>query len=224
LCDKNILVILSDEINYYLRKNSIFMKKINLVGPLKLNYHQINYELETYFVDGGVKYKKYFKHNKTSFGDGDSVEGESATIDVKLDIDKDFSDYQYALSQLIDHHTIHLQGLYGDRFDHQLAIIGDTFRLLENNPDKLIYLHTQDKYPWIFSSYKSYSYPIRDDFSLFTLNEQEIELKGAKFPLNQRPFKLSPLSSLAISNKSTKNSVHIKNQRPLLIIPIIQSI
>jgi thiamine pyrophosphokinase len=195
------------------------MKTINLIGPLKLQHQEVNFNLPSFFIDGGLKYIELFSNPKESFGDGDSnIQEKRHKIDHKLDKDKSFSDYAYALKSLLNTHIIHLHGLYGQRDDHQLAIIGDTFKLLKNTSNKLIFLHNLKTRPWIFSSYNEYSFNIRGHFSLFTIEKQKIRLLGAKYPLEGSCFELEAFSSHGLSNFA-QDMIQINSQSPYLIIP-----
>lgn len=195
------------------------MKFCNLIGPLKINQSQIDFELPSYFVDGGTIHKDHFKYPKTSFGDGDST---NQPLDIKLDIDKDFSDTLYALKNIITNYDqINMYGFDGARFSHQLAIIGDTLNLLNKHTQKELYFYQENGKRWIFSSKSQQIYPpsysTKGQFSLFSLLEQEVLYINTHYPIDKKPVMVAPLSSTGVSNKADK-SFEIQAQYPYLII------
>jgi len=196
---------------------------INLIGPLDLYSSKVCFNHPSYFIDGGIKHKHKFSNPKFSFGDGDSS---NAPLDTLLEQDKDYSDYLFTLEKTIDLDSqISLHGLYGKRVDHQLAIIGDTLSLLNKYPNKEIFLANDSEEMIIFSSHQHKFYEIGPNFSVFTLNEQEIQIKGAKYPLDNQQiedkmFKLSPFSSRGLSNKVT-HKLEVTAQKPFMIVPYL---
>lgn len=205
--------------NNIYKKNEVFMKKINLIGPLKLIHQEVNFTLPTFFVDGGLIHARNFQDKKESFGDGDSLTEKSHKIDYKLPIEKNISDFLYALKHVIEHDMIHLHGFYGKRQDHQLSIIGDLLNLLKSHPEKEIKLHNTEDLPWIFSSKTDYSFFHQGSFSILSLQEQKIEILGAKYPLEDKSVTIKPLSSIGLSNIG-HGQVFIKAKKPYLLIPL----
>lgn len=195
------------------------MKKINIIGPLKLIHQEVNFDLPSYFIDGGLKHANLFKLKVESFGDGDSSNEKSHKIDNKLSKEKDLSDLSYALNHLIEHDMIHLHGFYGKRQDHQLSIIGDILNLLEKHPKKELKLHNTEDIPWVFCSKKDYNFYHQGTFSILSLQEQKIEIFGAKYPLKEKSVIIKPFSSIGLSNIG-HGQVFIKANKPYLLIPL----
>lgn len=191
------------------------MQKINLIGPLKLNFHQINFQNLTYFVDGGLQYKSLFPHSSHSFGDGDST---NTKLDISFAIEKDFSDSYGALKYLLKaHNNIAMHGFYGARNDHLIALIGDILGLLEEFPNKRIEFNTNTHEAWVFSSHQQSTFQHKGEFSLFSLREQLIKYQNTDYPKDKMPVKVRPLSSIGLSNKS-EGLFEISNTYPILMI------
>lgn len=194
------------------------IQKINLIGPLKLNVSKIDFNCPSYFVDGGLRHKALFENYLGSIGDNDSS---NTCPDILLDTEKDDSDYLHALREIISKtNRIKVHGFWGGRFDHQLALIGDTFRVLEDFSSKIVEVfQLESNYSLIFSSHKNYQYQVKHNFSLFTLKQQEILYFNCKYPDKEYAKLIKPISSNGISNFGYQEII-IKAQRPIMLMQI----
>lgn len=138
-------------------------------------------------VDAGALYLALRGYEMSlAIGDFDSIQPRdlglvemSSKKTVKLDSDKDESDFEAALGYLNDYDEIYIYGGFGGRQDHQFALVkrvkmDGRLRLVSDY--NLVYrletgIHTIKK--------ESYQY-----LSLFALEPTLVSLEGTKYPLS----------------------------------------
>ncbi len=147
---------------------------INLIGPLKMDISEVNADLFTIFIDGGLDYKTNFQ-NSISVGDSDST---SLEHDIQLVCEKDESDFFHSL-QLIPSNSkeIFCYGLFGGRLDHQLFILGEVQRFLIKKNYNFSFFHDNNLQIMALPKGK-HKFSVDGIFSLFTFSDQKLLLTG----------------------------------------------
>lgn len=181
------------------------VSKIIFLGPLAHHCSLINHENALVLaIDGGRIHHQRLPID-FSVGDGDSYQDDIShpfELDEKLPIDKDFSDFCFALSLIPAKFEgeILCYGLWGERADHFLAILGEVNeKLLTSNLSKISFIH-QDLIQLEAYHQKVKNLTVKGSWSILSLNEQKISLSGSvKFSSLDKLFK--PLSSLGLSNE-----------------------
>lgn len=179
-----------------------------------------------FWVDGGVHhFKNQFPQAKHVWiGDGDSRHFErqipTSWQVEKLKADKDLSDYAAALEKLENVLDPSVENLcdvfasFGGRIDHELITLVETHRFVKRAKiPTLILLH-----PWIVVSNSSFTIQmaLQDDFSLFALDEENLQIKieGALYSGGftlQRP-------SHGLSNKALQEEITVHIHRGVCIL------
>lgn len=158
-----------------------------------------------------------------------SREGQGIKIDFSPD--KDHSDLKLALdwllrwleeTQLLKEVTtkeqqlkIFFHGLSGGDLAHQLAILGEIHTFLKVLPHTHCRLFDKSNRPIIEAHGQRLMTEAHGQLSLFSLEEQTVELKGMlKY---KGKHQLAPLSSLGLSNEAS-GAFEVHGQKPIFII------
>jgi thiamine pyrophosphokinase len=188
----------------------ITQKTINFIGPMSVGLID---DYPTVLIDGG---DKHFFNGEilTHIGDFDSA---ITKPKILLDKKKDFSDLSYALgliSQSVN--LVHAHGLCGGRHDHQLSNYFETYSALETHKDLKVNFYSKDSLcAFSIIAGGEYKFKHNGTFSIFSLNDQVINLQGdIDYKLNNSV--LNKASSHGLSN-SCNSTFEITNTDPVLI-------
>lgn len=192
-----------------------------LVGPLKIpsQIHLKEFESHPHiFIDGGITHRdSVLGPHFFSLGDGDS--GSASQLDYLHPKDKDRSDFALSLKQLFLSTgdaplNLHLIGLWAERLDHFLALLGESFEALKKTTDLKLYLYDEhfNIRAILFKDELKWSH--QGIFSLFSLTKVDVTIEG-KAHFNG-DFVLPPLSSQGLSNEAN-GELSIKSDGPLLL-------
>lgn len=162
------------------------------------------------FVDAGVQLREQlnFSCAHYSLGDGDGDAKRGATYHELLDevypTEKDESDLELALKfiekkqNLTQMTHLHALGLWGGRFDHQLANMGEFLSFCETHPQMTLTWYGEQEEKAIIATGKNY-FNHQGIFSLFLARENEVSIEGnIQYPLEKT--RLTPFSSRGLSN------------------------
>jgi thiamine pyrophosphokinase len=183
---------------------------INFIGPMSVG-HIDNYP--SVIIDGGDKHF-YTGEVLTHLGDFDSAKNKPKIL---LDKEKDFSDLCYALGLITSSVSIiHAHGFNGGRPDHQLANYLETYKAFQLQKNLKMNFYSSDSL-CAFTIIAPGDYEFRHSglFSIFTLNDQVINLQGdVDYKLNKSV--LNKASSHGLSN-NCNSKFQITNTDPVLI-------
>ncbi|EPZ49266.1 thiamin pyrophosphokinase, catalytic domain protein [Bacteriovorax sp. BAL6_X] len=186
--------------------------KITIIGPMALTLPYI-IDSPIIYVDGGLNHRPNDDHAYLSIGDDDSNQT-SDSLDIKLEVNKDYSDLTFALTLIPNNITeINLFGFLGGRLDHQMIALGSIHHFL-----KVRKLQTKCNFEkkLLVSSSGDFSFTHNGLFSLISLEEQDLKISGAcDFPLSSEK-KVRALSCLTLSNKAS-GEVLITSTLPIFI-------
>jgi hypothetical protein len=201
------------------------VQEITLVGPLYNERHSPL--MPTIYVDGGSRFRAdggwahagevaRSEFACVSVGDGDSGGGQ---LDELLPPDKDYSDLAFALRALPPSVSkITLLGFLGGRRDHELANLGEVHAFLAARPSfaraDLVGAHG-DRVIGFAHGVLEFEY--RGEFSLLVLSGTEVSLDGQARYLLPSGSRLSPLSSLGLSNQGFGKMI-AKSDDPCFIV------
>lgn len=199
------------------KKSLAKTQAVIIVGPKKDKLKAISKkDIPVIFVDGGIQFKNFFQSNESiSIGDGDST---SKKMDVKLNPKKDISDFKAALNLLPKNiKYILLRGLFPKLssekyFDYLLANLGEAYQIAIRNQ---AYIELNEN-SYILPK-GTHSLMINHEFSIFSLVEQKISIKGNCVYRLEKKTKISFLSSIGLSNIGF-GLINIQNELPLIII------
>lgn len=188
-------------------------KNILILGPLSLcdkTKPLSNIDL-VIFVDGGLKHKPAFDHIKSvTIGDNDSALTDDSQFTHLASKDKDYTDLELALEFLTNNtlpDNVILDGFYGERLDHQLAVFSSLSRFNTESDVKTIINYKHGLIELIKSS--SHSFQHNGEFSIMPTSKQNIGINGnAKFKSNMKVY--SAYSGNLISNIAS-GKVEIKS-------------
>ncbi len=166
--------------------------------------------------------------------DGETLEDEKSYAHLLNELhpsSKSQSDLALALEYLLekeikindqdtDIFNIHAFGLWGERFDHQLANIGEYFTFLKQAPTQtritLYSYQDQALKKEALLTTGLYQDTHQGCFSVFQLEQKPLSITGAvSYPLNQH--KLDGLSSLGLSNEAL-GEYSIEGDGPYMLI------
>lgn len=169
--------------------NSCNHEGINLVGPLSTKQELLKGPI--LYIDGGVKHQQKFGAG-FSLGDEDSSH---SPLDLQLPIEKDYSDFTFALRYLKDFKEINCYGFTGGRLDHQLAVLGEVNQFLTMANICELKLDNQI----IGTNKKAISLNYHGTFSIFSFYETHFSIQGeVKYQAEKTLIK--PFSSYTLSN------------------------
>lgn len=197
-------------------------------GPQKI--HKDHMLLPWVVVDGGINLlfspklrallnKKLKKNEVQWIGDGDSTKVLPKNFPTILfSPHKDESDLELALEIIPRAQKITLYGMWGGRFDHQLANLGVIAKFCQKSPKIAIF-----KDGPIILGPGMWQLPYSKNFSIMLFSRGKIKLTGAclfKLPKNTDFPALSPwgISNSWITSQKNK-SVVLTNTTPLLYMP-----
>lgn len=178
-------------------------KNILILGPLSLCDKTkliTNIDL-VIFVDGGFKHRQAYENiSSVTIGDNDSALTDASAFTQLASKDKDFTDLELAL-EFISLNTlpdnVFLDGFYGERLDHQLAVFSSLSHFNTENNAKTIVLYKHGLIELIKST--NHSFQHIGEFSLMPTTRQRISIKGdAKFKSKLKEY--SAYSGNLISN------------------------
>lgn len=149
-------------------------------------------------------------------GDFDSVTQEQYKLiqnyaqDIHiLNIEKDISDTEYALSLMKSDDDVTVLGGLGGRLDHELV---NVFCLIKYPNVKLI----NDSNIIFVVSEKSHILKREGYLSLFPLQKTIVSIRGVKYPLNQ--YTLHAFDTLCLSNEITSEEAIIEVDQSCIVI------
>lgn len=177
---------------------SIINEQVQIIGPMSFDRSLVKPDIPTIIVDGGLDHRMKFQE-LFCVGDGDSCSNElSDKIDIRLEVEKDFSDLAFAL-KLLDQHLVNsiiLFGFLGGRRDHEYFNIFESYSFLKKNANKTICFENDII---IFGAGK-YELDHQGLFSISTLEVNQISLGGLiKYEFNGE---LEPYKSHGLSNQA----------------------
>ena len=187
--------------------------RIMLVGPLADS--RLDIVEPVIFVDGGSNRRE--NNIGLSVGDGDSFSGH---LDHKLETDKDYSDFAYALSLLGEEfERIEIFGFLGGRRDHELLNLGEIFHFLSkrSRPTTAHLDHTIEAF-----SRGSWVTEVHGTFSLVAFDDAIVTLSGdCKYAIpKDTPF--NPVSSFGLSNEGY-GTISLDTNSPLFLFRVGQA-
>ncbi|MBT7608854.1 MAG: hypothetical protein HN576_03805 [Bacteriovoracaceae bacterium] len=215
---------LKDNLEKELYKLFSQSKSLTLFGPLKFDKNSLH-EHKTegvIFVDGGLGHSGSLNNlfcNVPSYstGDGDSLQTK-VELDLTFPADKDQSDLSLVLSAIPSMcQNLELFGFFGERQDHFLCNLGEINHFLNiSKSDKQVRLHG-DKQTIFAINNNSITLKIIGTFSILSLVENILDIKGdCEYTCNEHYIEY-PLSSLGLSNKGY-GDVIIRSKKPIFII------
>lgn len=174
-------------------------EQVQIIGPMSFERSLVKPDIPTIIVDGGldhrIKFQEFF-----CVGDGDSCSNElSDKIDIRLEVEKDFSDLAFAL-KLLDQHLVNsimLFGFLGGRRDHEYFNIFESYSFLKKNANKTICFENDII---IFGAGK-YELNHQGLFSISTLEINQVSLRGSikyEFHGELEPYKSHGLSNIGV--------------------------
>ncbi len=200
---------LSKFIDFVIKKREVL-----LFGPLPLerDWDQNLYALLA--IDGGILHltKRQVNAPHLSLGDGDSAQ---TKLDLMHPTQKNQTDLELGLEFLPQEvEIIYADGLIGGRLDHQLAVLGAFHRWLK-----------RDKAARVEIGHRLLGFPAGEhqisleacSFSLFCLEEVEMDLSGSCQYQLLTKVRLSPLSGHTLSNMALGGIIRLSTDKPLFI-------
>lgn len=187
--------------------------QVQVIGPLlqTQEHNRIDPDLPTLLVDGGTQYRKLCT-NYYSIGDNDSFTG---SLNEKLPTAKTYTDFSAALKIIPKHiEQVGLWGLTGGRFDHEVAIIGDTIQFLDNRTVPIQVYWGEHR---VIYSAGTWSIHLQGGFSLFVLSPALVKIHGACEYQLSTPTPLRALSGHGLSNIG-RGEVEIECDVPFCIL------
>lgn len=173
------------------------------VGPLgpKLPKYLLEYPILA--VDGGAN---FLTQMDVWVGDSDSFAEEAlSSVTLKYPPEKDQSDLSLALGLFTEPmaYRFHLWGFLGGRRDHELFNLGEALRQLEQLPKSKIIFYDHIGLER-FHLYAAGNWTLNHNgiFSVGSLKEYNISLKGKCRYTIPTPRLLQPLSSFGLSNEA----------------------
>jgi thiamine pyrophosphokinase len=172
--------------------------QVFVVGPL---FRGRNYVAQgpTIYVDGGSQFRPIDGNDadipSITVGDGDST---ATKLDVILPKNKDYSDLAFVLQTLpANVRHVELLGFLGGRRDHELINYGEVHRFLSTQA-----LFTTVRFDDAIVAFSGGSLKIQIDgtFSVCVLEEASLRIAGACHYTLETETKVSPASSLGLSN------------------------
>jgi len=193
------------------------------------------------YIDAAVQLQTQIKDiNNSSLqfsvgdADGEALGGEESYAHLLNELhpsSKSQSDLALALEYLLNKEiknnaqdtsifNIHAYGLWGERFDHQLANMGEYFNFLKHAPTQTritIYsIQEQTLKKEALVTRGPYQDTYHGCFSVFQLEQKPLSIAGAvRYPLNQH--KLDTLCSLGLSNEAF-GEFSIEGDGPYMLI------
>lgn len=198
-------------------------QKLNILGPTSFCFYKKFCPKEgiVAFVDGGIKYHKFFENFKDQVwvGDGDSLQSKipENILCFHLPREKNFSDLDYLLKSLpISIKELNLFGLLGGELAHEFFVFGSFNRWLKRNPDGLCNFYLGQGVG--VKGYASGEFKIlkNGEFSVLTLEPAIVTMFGdLKYPVDG--VSLDPLDSRGLHNIGL-GSFSIKSDSPFFIL------
>lgn len=189
-----------------------------IVGPQGPALPPLFSHLPVLAVDGGIKQLKRFDY---WIGDGDSGDVPLSTELVqKLPQNKDASDLAHALRLFPqkNHYTLHFWGFTGGRQDHELFVLGEIHRFLQQTSNSRCFLYQSNAYLHLAGySAGDWDLELQGLFSLAVVEKASLSMTGkVAYPV---PLKTDfhPLSSLGLSNQGS-GPVHIDSDGPFFLL------
>lgn len=205
-----------------------------LLGPMSENWMPFIFEVQKIVcVDGGYKHiplgtEAYLnsviqakKIDLESIGDGDSLSADlTHFIKHRLEPMKDLSDLMAAYKTFFSKERFNQQvilfGFSGGRLDHQLALIGDTLKFLNDFHDSKFYAYSSLGELMIFNSPGLHHFDHQGTLSLFQSQPSPISTQGSLvYHLEQE--ELSSFGSHGLSNVA-KGAFQITSETSTLLI------
>lgn len=200
----------------FFEKSLLTQENITLVGPLYDGSNKFQASGPLIFIDGGANFLTLFPEIQEeslsiSLGDGDSSSNE---LDIKLNPEKNFSDFSFALSLIPQNiKNIHLLGLLGGRRDHELANLGEINQFLKKRKYQTkIFFDDQI----IAINKGTFHFEMKGTFSLLVLEKTRLKIEGACQYRNKEFMEFLPLTSLGLSNIGS-GIVEIDGEGPYFI-------
>lgn len=213
-----------------LLNHTLGISRILILGPLSIKPELLKKSLKTHspqliiMVDGGLHHKKNLsktaQKRAISVGDGDSVRN-FLKLDIILPTKKDYSDLSFVLSCLLKSNKqtpitgLTLLGFSSEdrenRFDHLLFNLG----AVENMANKLNLSISMDEQYLFFPKGKN-TFHHKGLFSLITFSSAQVKIQGACEYQLENWTKLSPLSSVGLSNIG-KGQIHLESSKAILV-------
>ena len=190
------------------------LEYLSIVGPLAEKLPK-RLSDPSIFVDGGESLRHPEMTSSLNIGDGDSSSPEK--MDLVLPEEKDISDLGFVLAILPSGlEELEMTGFFGRRLDHQLANLGVVHEFLLNCSAIVSFDETRSG--WGLPAGGPVSLNIQGPFSLFSLQQGHVEMKGQiQYELGKETT-LSPLSSLGLSN-SGRGEFTISSSVPVFVLP-----
>lgn len=189
--------------------------RVDLVGPLALGQARPDPATGALLaVDGGLA---HFPRADFSVGDGDShPRPAQAHLDLRLPAEKDRSDLSHALELIpAPVKEIHLYGVWGGRFDHQMMNQGALHEELLKRQARACVFGPGPERLWAFAA-GGHRLNLCGTFSLWSLALAQVRIQGAcRYPL-ERATALAPLSSLTLSNEG-EGEVEFTASQPFFV-------
>jgi thiamine pyrophosphokinase len=197
------------------------LTKATLLGPLPLKL-ELDAHPPYVALDGGFAHlaqrDQSFLENTWFVGDGDSFDLAKLPVELegrcwRLPVVKDRSDLGHALELMKNCTQIVGLGLIGGSLDHQLIVLGEFFEWLRQRDSAVVEL--DQKVLGLTRGTHNLSHC--GVFSLFSFAEITVRLTGAvSYPLATHT-KISPGSSLALSNRA-QGQFQLESSHPLFVI------
>lgn len=188
-----------------------------LVGPMgpavpdQLSQHPL------LVIDGGARHTERMD---IWIGDGDSyLDPVNCEHIFRYPPKKSQSDLLLALSVLNSQHQykLHLWGFLGGRKDHELFNLGECLSFLADHPESQILLYNAESdISFHLLGEGEWSFEYHGPYSLGSIKNVEVQMTGdCLYPL-LRPQRLTPLSSLGLSNEAS-GVVSLQTNGPIFI-------
>lgn len=169
----------------------------------------------TIYIDGGTKWFKENSDAQFCLGDGDSQQdGSSKNLDLQFPSEKDASDTELAFNLLPQQPLkIWAWGFLGGEKAHELSNFGTAHRWLEGRFDSAV-LFDQEI---LFLSPGQWELSLKHEFSLLSLEPNQIRLEGdCQYQLKQ-PTPITAFSSLGLSNKAW-GTINVQCAHALMVL------
>jgi len=194
-------------------------KDVLMVGPMFLGHYlpqivDLDEPLPIIFVDGGMAFfdsvTTIYKNSiPFKLGDGDSTD---STLDLSLNKDKDFTDFECALSLIVDSiklKRLYLCGFLNGRKDHEWVNIGRSFELL-NSSLHLNTIFMDDKLTLCSKGEQSFSY--HGSFGIISLLPVKLELSGqTKYKTEKKLMMTPPIAGSVAEAESQASLIHYRD-------------
>ncbi len=188
-----------------------------LVGPMGPEPTETLSQFPIIAIDGGAH---HLECPDIWVGDADSYEKKVSCKHVfRHPPKKDLSDFALALSlfKVPHHYKLHLWGLLGGRRDHELFNFGESSRFLDRHSEsEIIFYGSDGKIHFHFLGAGTWKFSHEGLFSLGTLKNTLVKLRGnCQFPI-PKLLEITPLSSFGLSNVG-EGEMTLENQGPVFL-------